>query len=261
MKKRLCMLLATILMLTLVTPAFAVSNAQNEDEYTFAVEQGNGTTVCMAVSVENGIPRRLTESEYRKIMEKAAAKQAIADNSIYMLEENGAYDTNAVARRGITYSFTPTSAGEPVADYSLKRRVSQVFKDAESLTVTSTTSYERTVTKSSGLTITNDLLDLIDTAVEAKYSYTETATSSTSTSIVGTLRPPGVKPYAAVAFTPYTTLVEGVMTQYMSAMGSSGGRPFNCTIKYPLSVNGFWDGIYEVVESYTGKLSDFPPAA
>lgn len=59
MKKSLCLLLATVLMLTMITPTFAVSKVQNEDEYTFAIEREDGSTVCMAVSVENGIPRRL----------------------------------------------------------------------------------------------------------------------------------------------------------------------------------------------------------
>ena len=64
MKKRLCMFLAMLLILMMVTPAFAASAAPNEDEYTFAVEQENGLTICMAVVVENGIPRQLTKAEY-----------------------------------------------------------------------------------------------------------------------------------------------------------------------------------------------------
>lgn len=262
MKKRLCLFLATVLMLTMITPTFAVSKAQNEDEYTFAIEREDGSTVCMAVSVENGIPRRLTESEYREIMGEAIGRQVVDDNSICnMLKENGEYDTDAVARRGITYTFTPTSVEDPVADITLQRRVSQIYDRADTLTVTATTSYERTVTKSGGLTFSSKVYTALDTAVKAKYSYTATATSSTSTSVVGTFRPKGENRYSAVIFTPYIATVHGVMTEYMSAMGAGGSTNYNCTIRYPLSVGGLWDGVYEAIERPTSDRDTFPPAA
>jgi len=128
--------------------------------------------------------------------------------------------------------------------------------------VTSTTSYTRTVTQSGGLSLTSSVYAALDAGVKAEYSFVKTATSSTSSSVVGVLQPAGNKPYAAVVFTPNIATVKGVVTEYLSAMGSSGvNARYNCTVKYANMVSGNWDGIYEVVESNTGNSSDYPPAA
>lgn len=261
MKKRLCMFLAMLLILMMVTPAFAASAAPNEDEYTFAVEQENGLTICMAVVVENGIPRQLTKAEYLEIKEKTKANALEANNNDSVkFEKTARYETNA-AWRGFSYSFAPSSK-EIVTDYTLARRISQIFKNADTISVTATTSYTRSVTESGGLTMTSNALAALDAGVKAEYSFVKTATSSTSTSVVGVLRPAGIKPYAAVIFTPNLAKVQGVMTEYLSAMGSSGVYArYNCTVTYANMVGGNWDGIYECAESYTGVSSDFPPPA
>ena len=51
------------------------------------------------------------------------------------------------------------------------------------------------------------------------------------------------------------------MNESISAMGAGSSKDYNCTIRYPLSVGGLWDGVYEAIERPTSDRDTFPPAA
>lgn len=257
MKKIICIAITAILLLTMITPAFALPNVQenanSDDAYSFDVTI-DGLHVTRAVIVENGIPRQLTEAEYVALMQASANEETICSSPA----SNNSNKVPEGETRGWTFTFSPTSHSDAL-DYSLTKRVSPIYQNATSVSVTATSSFERMVTNSGGLTFTTQVKSVVDATVEAQYSYAVSASSSTSSSVTGTFTPSGNKPYCAVLFTPHIATISGVVTETLSAMGSGSTTTYNCTLKYPVSVNHFLDGLYRLSESNNSE--GFPPAA
>lgn len=237
-------------MFTLTIPAFAEVTS-TESSFTFDIEE-NGVHTTGAVLVENGIPRRLTKNEYLKLSTQEYVQKDMFDVKSFL-------QLAGTSPRAYLYSFSPRSR-VIIDDYSLQRRVSPIYANVSSISVTMSTSFTRTVEHSGGITITNNILSSVDRAVEASYEYSSSSSSATGSSVSGTFEPPGEHLYAAVVFTPRTAIIEGVLTESLSAMGSSGVvATYNCSFKYPVSVGNYLDGIYAICESDT--TSGFPDVA
>ena len=200
------------------------------------------------------ISPKLTEAEYVALMQASANEETICSSPA----SNNSNKVPEGETRGWTFTFSPTSHSDAL-DYSLTKRVSPIYQNATSVSVTATSSFERMVTNSGGLTFTTQVKSVVDATVEAQYSYAVSASSSTSSSVTGTFTPSGNKPYCAVLFTPHIATISGVVTETLSAMGSGSTTTYNCTLKYPVSVNHFLDGLYRLSESNNSE--GFPPAA
>lgn len=255
MKKIVCIILSTAVLLITINPSFAFpadfaseTISTVNDAYSFDAEI-DGAHITGAIIVENGIARQLTQREYQNIMNESE-REVSYDLPIIDLTKIASNSA-----RGFSYEFNPTSRST-FWDAGLKRRVSPIYQGASSISVTNTTSFTRTVTQNVGISINANILKELDATVKAEYSYVSAATSSTSTTVTGNFSPSGKYTYAAVVFTPRIAEIKGVLTETLSAMGSSGSSTHDITVRYPVSTNGIWDGIYRIYES--NNLSVFP---
>lgn len=251
-KKFLSLLLALAMCLSLSVPTWAETTS-NINSYSFDVLE-NGLHIAKVILVENGISRQLTKEEYLNLSPTFIS--ASHENTMLL----PIHKNDIITPRGYTYSFSPTSS-TVYHDSSLARRVSAIFQNVSSLSVSTTMTYARTVSSSGGISLTTSILDVIDAEVNAEYGYSQSATSSTATSITGTFAPTGNYTYSAVCFKPAIATVRGVLTETLTAMGSSGSTQYTCTFKYPVSgaTSGILDGIYYLAES--NSYSAFPALA
>lgn len=249
MKKWLCLILSIAMAFSMMLPAFA-EPISPEDPYSFDIEE-NGLHLTGAIVVEDGIPRRLTEEEYLEYS---------TTTIVEICDEPPLLDVSStIMPRGYNYSFSPTAC-TVYTDYALQRRISPFYSWATAITATISTTHEREVVSSGGISITANIYSVVDAEVDTQYEHSSSSSSSTSASIAGTYTPSGNYQYSAVVFTPRMALISGTLTEYLSAMGSSGvTNTYYCSFKYPTQVGYYTDGIYGIYES--NSTSEFPPVS
>ena len=236
MKKKMFILLLTLAMLfSINTPVYA----GEETIESFDIALGNGQHITAAVLVENGVARSLTENEYLDVVE-----EYISTNDI-SLENHVTQNGNSVGPR-VTYSFTPTVK---MMAYAGARRVSPIYSNATSLSVTNSTTFTRTATETGGVSVTSGISSVVDAKVSATYGLSISATSANGSSVTATFSPSGNYTYSAVVFSPRIAIIKGTL--------KSGSKSYDMTWHYPVkSSNGILDGVYTICES--DNVSQFP---
>ena len=145
-----------------------------------------------------------------------------------------------------TYTFTPSVK---MLAYSGARRVSPIYTNATSLSVTTTTTFTRTATETGGVTVTSGISSVVDAKVSSTYGLSVSATSSKSSSVTGTFKPSGNYTYSAVVFSPRIAIIKGTL--------KSGSKSYDMTWHYPVKGSGgILDGVYAITES--DNISRFP---
>ena len=228
-KKFLSLLLSAILLSLSITPAFSAYIADDS------------VVTTSYILVENGVPRQISAEEYYSLLHTPV------QSTIYNTQETS---TTALPAYNYYYVFEGTS--ESLAFHpSLESRVSNIYSNISSLTVTASMTYTRTITNSAGLSITSDIQSAIDSKVNLAYSRSTSATSSQSSSITGVFTPSGAYTYSCVTFIPRLSTVTGTLSLYQSVDGIVSRVSYTPGVQamYPVSVSGYLDGIYQLRES------------
>lgn len=234
-RKILGFALILVLILTVSVPAYC----NEETETPFDISMGNGEHITAAVLVENGVAKALTENEYLEL-----TKEYVAENNNRL--ENDAVVAANILEPKATYTFTPTAK---MLAYAGARRVSPIYTNATSLSVTTTTTFTRTATETGGVSVTAGISSVVDAKVSSTYNLSVSATSSKSSSVTGTFKPSGKYTYSAVVFSPRIAIVKGSL--------KSGSKEYDMTWHYPVKgSSGILDGVYAISES--DNISRFP---
>ena len=195
------------------------------------------------VLVENGIARQISAEEYCSLLQNPV------QSSTYVCDTQ---ETSTAALPVYNYYYVFEGTSESLAFHpSLESRVSNIYSNISSLTVTSSMTYTRTITNSAGLSITSDIQSAIDSKVSLTYSRSTSSTSAQSSSITGVFTPSGAYRYSCITFIPRLSTVTGTLSLYQSVDGIVSRVSYTPGVqaRYPVSVSGYLDGIYQLRES------------
>lgn len=236
-------IMSLILVLSMIFSTSAFAFATEGDDTTFDVLTETGEHITAAVLVENGVARSLTETEYLELMNESVAN-TIAE--LPPFPSVGNYIENNLETMAAS-SFTPTSN---ILAFAPARRVSPLFSGAAEISVTQTTTFERSVAVSGGASITSGVNAIVDAQVSTTYGLQVAASSSISETVTGKFYPTGNYTYSAVIFSPRIAVVRGNL--------NLSGTSYYVTYHYPVTgTEGLLDGIYALSEANT--VAEFPP--
>lgn len=213
-------------------------------------EDDTHTTAC--VLVKDGIAYTLTEEEYLSLLEL----DEFTDEKIVESADSDDFPTPYFS---FYYTFSPNGCTYAYYD-SMRRRVSPVYGKADSVSVTNSMMYTRTITESGSVSVTASIKDIIDTSVTSSYSVSVSSASSKTQSVTGTFKPSGKYLYSAVVFTPRLATVTGNLLWWQNFENDHSILSTTpCSIRYPAGSDDILDGLYKLAES--NDRNSFPEMA
>ena len=233
MKKVLSFVLTVVMVMSMSVTAFAAENEAKE----FDIWTSDGQHITAAVLVENGEVYQLTENEYVALMNEDAVVENTNETEL---------QTDSAITPMASYSFSPT---KKTLAYAPAVRVSAIYSNATKLSVTSTTTYTRTVTETGGVTVTTGIKNVVDASVATTYSLSVSGSSSKSVGVTGEFKPSGNYTYSAIIFSPRIAIVDGTL--------KGASKSYSMKWHYPVTgSNGLLDGVYALCEE--NNASNFP---
>ena len=220
-----------------------------------AVEQagreGETIWITTAVLVEDGVPRVLTREEYVEL----TTQERVSEESVLTELPLSSPRTLTQKLMGYSYQFTPQKVtvydAHAFTQYAEQNRIAPLFVGASAVPARFEMTVERfCVDSEEGAPAqTDEVLESVDDQMAATFGYSAPVETSERATAGAKFAVSGIGENATILFIPRMMIVEGTLSQTRYVLGvPKESKPYAVSYRYPVTVDGYCDGIYMVAE-------------
>lgn len=215
-----------------------------------AVEQpgreGETIWITTAVLVEDGVPRVLTREEYLTLTTQESIREETLEAAPLPMSRKLV---------GQSYQFTPEKRtvfdAHTLTRYAEQNRIAPLFVGASAVTARFEMTAERfCVDSEEGSPAQTDaVFKFVDAQMADTFGYSAPVETSERATAGAKFAVSGIAENATILFIPRMMIVEGTLSQTRYVLGiPKESKPYEVSYRYPVTVDGYCDGIYMVAE-------------